>query len=190
MSIESRLREGLARNGEVVPADAEASLDRVISRRRASLRRRAAVVAVAAAVALAMLAPSMLDRLGRHDDGLAPVAPPSTVAELVGTYVLDVPASGRSGLAGRWTMTLEPGGRLTVDPPLGQEARAGTASYVVRDGVLATNALLDSDCQRPGATVVGRYTWTRRDDRLLFSLVRDGCAVRRALFETPWEEQR
>jgi hypothetical protein len=181
MSIESRLRQGLARNSETVPVDVETSLSRVTRQTAVRRRRRVVVTSAAAAAAVALVLPPALRGL---DGEPAPVA--TDPRDLVGSFTVQVDDADTE-ISGQWTITFEPDGRLVLDPPPGLDDRADTASYAVSGGVLETNALVNSDCQTADSSVVGAYTWARQAGLIRFSRVRDDCAARRALFASVWE---
>jgi hypothetical protein len=184
MPIDERIQRGLARNGDAVPIAVESSLETVVRRHRSAVRRRVAALGIAAAMVLA-LAPWGFARLSHEPE------PAVTGQEqLIGSYVVRVPASVQPGMAGRWVVTFERHGRLTIVPPPDQAAQASTFAYAVHDGLLETNADVGFGCQYPGAGIKGSYTWQRTPTTLIFDLVEDRCSARRALFAVTWREQQ
>ena len=180
MSIDDRLREGLARNGYADAVPTEPALDRVLRLRRRGRVRRATVL-VAAVAAVAAMVP-WATSLWPSD----PRTAQPTTNELVGTYRVDVPATAGARLAGRWLLTLAADGRLVVDSPPQLPERAD-ATYGLNGGVLVTDLLADIDCRLPGTTEVGRYRVEQRGSTLSFTIVSDGCLLRQDLFAVTWK---
>ena len=126
---------------------------------------------------------------GRPDRPDVVATQPSEQA-LIGTYVVDVPdspAARREGLVGRWVISLEADGALELRPPPSYTGATTGAAWRVEDELLRTDALVEPGCQADNG-YVGTYRWSLTDDLLVFSLVDDACAVRRALFTgSDWE---
>ena len=188
MSVDQRLRNGLARIASDVTVKQSAALEVVQgrARRQGRIVRTAQVLAVAAVLAVGMLVAVPLG-LGRPPS--EPAVPPGT--ELDGTYVVDVAdttANLRMGVAGRWVVTLRPNGGFEVIPPDTYQHPHSGITYRVEGDQLRTDALVSSPgCQAAG-TYVGTYRWTRTDSNVRFVLVSDACPARMALFTgQDWE---
>jgi hypothetical protein len=189
MSVDQRLRNGLARIAADVTAEPTSALRTVQRRARRQVRivRAARVLAVAAALALGVLvAPPALDQVRRLTE---PAVRP--VGELEGTYVVDLAdtaANRGAGVVGRWVVTLRSDGVVETTPPVTYPRARTGSTYRIEGDELRTDALVDSvGCQAAGA-FVGRYRWARDDATLRFSLVSDACPARVALFSgQDWE---
>lgn len=190
MSVEDRIRAGLAREADLV--DPSVELAHVELVRRHHRRRRARVsswtVGVATAAAAAFLVVLGLDPL--ESDEPTPVAEPSAVQ---GRYVVDVAATAESrsaGVTGRWVFVLEKDGSLQVIPPAEHRGSVSGAAYEVEGELLRTDALLqEPGCQVGEAPVA--YRWRVDRDTLWLTPVGDDCPARRIVFASqPWERVR
>ena len=190
MSIDQRLRNGLH------PADPDHGLDTLAALRRVEQRAtqrarttRMAVGALVVAALVAVIGVGVALQQGRSDTTDV-VATQTSELALIGTYVVDVPdspTSRREGLVGRWVISLEPDGALELRPPPSYTGATTGAAWRVAGDLLRTDALVEPGCQADNG-YVGTYRWSLTDDLLVFDLVDDACAVRRALFTgSDWE---
>ncbi len=189
MSVDQRLRNGVARIASEVTVDPSSALKIVQSRARRQVRmiRIVQVFAVAAAVALGvMVVPPAFDHVRQPTD---PAVQPGS--ELEGTYVVDVidnPANRTAGVVGRWVVTLGPNGLIEIIPPSTYPGPRTGPTYRIEGNELRTDVLVESvGCQATGA-FVGIYRWARNDTILRFVLISDACPARIALFTgQDWE---
>jgi hypothetical protein len=184
MSIEDRLRTGLAANADPLPPAIEDHLDTVRRRYRARIWARAATAAAVVVVLAAAGWWATTALLG--DRGVSPAEP-----TIPGTYVVVVQGSGPTAvLTGTWEVTLGSDGAISYTPPAASGLPAGTGeSYVLDDDELRTNALVGfPGCQRTNPAT-GSYAVVADGDTLTFRVVSDGCPARRALFGTEWERR-
>lgn len=185
MSIEQRIRKGLAANAADVLTPVESDLASVLGRRRT--RVRVQVGAAVAASAVIVATPwAALTWLG--EDSVSPTEP---ARDITGSYEADVDAVGRmSDLAGTWTVTLGADGVVEVEPPAGYDGpRAGVGeSYRLAGGELTTNLFLGwPGCQR-STPAVGVYRVVETATSLTFEPIDDTCPARARLFDATWEE--
>jgi hypothetical protein len=183
MSIDDRMRAGLAANAELLPPPVEEHLDAVRRRHRRRTRGRVALVA-AAAVVLAVLAP-----LGVRwivDPGPEPAKPTPSLA---GSYRVVVRGEGPTAdMTGAWTVTLGADGRMQVKAPAdGLLVADEGLHYQVRGDVLTTNLFLDRvGCQR-GDPPVGAYRFAVSGTGASFTTLGDSCEPRLLLFSSTWK---
>ena len=128
MSIEDRLRNGLARNAASFEPDTESTLERVVSRTRRRSRRRWLVVGFAG-VAAAAAAVVGLVLVQRPRDEIRTAAEPEQTTEGTGPVVqaltgrfeatVDDDAGGELpfDIAGRWVIELDADGSMQVTAP-------------------------------------------------------------------------
>lgn len=189
MSVDRRLRSGLARMAAEVDAAPSPALGlvRARARRRNRMGRGVGVLAVAFATALLVVAaPRAVDLVTKNRQ---PTVRPSS--PLVGTFVVDLagtPANRRAGVVGRWVVSFRPDGSVDLNPPTTYRLSRTGQSYRVDGDRLRTDVLVDTvGCQAEGA-FVGTYRWTLDDTTLRFALVSDACPARIALFTgQDWE---
>jgi hypothetical protein len=207
VSLEPRLRDALRAEAASIDPDIEGSLDTV--RRRAT--RRAPIPPLAFLGLAAVLVVILVVRAGTSAPlGAGPSAAPQptvpapsgsvpaisspggaiTYPAVAGTYSLTLgpePGVAANGLAGLWTMTLEPSGVLDVTPPatFRAEGVAPTGNAFTQTGrQLRTNLFYNDYCNS-----IGTYAWQRSGGQLTLTVVDDACVVRRTLLATtPWQE--
>ncbi len=192
MSVEERLRAGLRADAtSLSPAPVERELETVHRRvRRRERARWAGRVAVAGAVAAAVVAIAVItgDRIG--GSSVDPVErPPTTIADLAGEYVVDVPATVQGdhlGISGRWVVVVDESGVMELTPPPGGADGASDATLRVEGDRIVTNALhAVPGCQ--AGEGVGTYAWSADGDTVDFSVVEEDCRGRTLLFTaTSW----
>ncbi len=189
MSVEQRLRDGLARNSEAFRPDVERRLVAVLRRQRHRSRLRwtlAGVAAVAFLVAGSAFAPGLLASRDRGDTRVGSTAAAGQV--LAGTYRTTVPAAGGivtdRNLSGTWTVTWNNDGRLRVQSPAGYTGVLSGALFQSTPGAVRTDAFQQDLCS---GLQIGSYRWTRAGSRLMFTVADDRCEGRIAvLTSAPW----
>ena len=191
MSIEQRLRDGLAENARSIDPFVERELGAVLARKRRRTHLRwagyggmAAAAAVVTVVALALI--------GQRQATTPPATPDTTTTTsttttngLAGRYVVDVAASKQAehlNLVGRWVIVLEDDGALELVPPVGYTGIVSGLSYRIEGDRIRTNAFIDSPgCQRT-ADQSGLYEWHQSGGVVDFVVAHDDCAARRLIF--------
>ena len=208
MSLDRRLREELRREAAAIEPD----VDRHLGAVEAGARRRGSIGAstllVAAAIVVAAIILRFPGGLGSEPGGgpgpsigasLSPVASaspltsssstPTSYPEIAGTYVAALDAANaavkRDGVAGSWTMRLEPTGAVLLSPPRsfvpGASGLSGIAFSLTGDR-FRTNLLYSDYCNS-----VGTYVWSLIAGGLTLTAVDDTCSIRRTLLTTtPW----
>ena len=182
MSIEQRLRSGLAANANEVSAPVEAHLDRVLLRRRRRVRNRVALV-TAAVVAGAVIVPTSVTRLG---DRPQVTAAPS----LAGSYRVEVDGRGPTrAMDGTWEVTIDGRGLIELTPPSSYDGPPvdDSGDYQVSDDEITTNLLLGWPGCQLAQPAVGTYSVVVADGGLRFDPVRDTCPGRLRIFTSRWE---
>jgi hypothetical protein len=188
MSVERRLREGLASNAEDFDPHVERRLARVVSRRRhrQRLRRGAVVVATAALLAVcAVLAPGLFGPNSRTVP--VEVGKPTGSADfgqiLTGTYSTTIPAAPgvvtSASLAGRWTLTFKPDGTLAIQTPPAYTGVLSAALFTSTPSGFRSGIFDQDLCSGLG---IASYRWTRSGPTLKFRVADDRCAGRVAVF--------
>ncbi len=197
MSVEDRLRRGLAAQADAIEVPVELQLARVTQTTAQRGRRRWAVRALVAAAAVTLLATASVLALDRRHDPDATVLDTPATGERVrldGEYVVRIrstPEADQLDLVGRWTVTIHLDGRLDLVPPPGQVAGISGASLRPSgDDLVETNALHGlPGCQAGSGT--GRYLWLLDGEALDFTAVGDDCAARLLLFgASTWRRVR
>jgi hypothetical protein len=187
MSVEDRLRAGLAQEAEQLDPAVEFGLVRVLEAAAGRRRRRRsalAVAAVGAAAALALVTAWVL--------GSAPPRPPAVdpateqaASALVGTWTLDVAGGDAQalGLDGRWRATVSAADSLML---VREGGAMSTATARVRGNLLETDALPDFPGCRDGIGT-GLYQWRAEGGTVSVRVVGGDCEARRILFaESSW----
>jgi hypothetical protein len=185
MSIDDRMRAGLAANAELLPPPVEEHLDAVRRRHRHRTRGRV-LLAVAASVVLAVAAPlTVRSIVGTGPEPAEPAPSPS----LTGSYRVVVRGAGATAdMTGSWTVTLGADGQVQLKAPADASLVADEGlHYQVRGDVLTTNLFLDRvGCQR-GDPPVGAYEFAVSGTRASFTTLSDVCEPRVLLFSSTWE---
>lgn len=201
MPLEGRIREELRRAAEAIEPSVERNLGAVEARARRRDAFSAPLLLVAAVVVVLVVA-IRLD--GGSNQGIGgPVGPsptppasatpsptPASYPQIAGTYILKLDASnaavGRDGLAGQWTLRLQPDGVALLSAPQAFQPGASSLSgitYALAGDRFRTDLFYNDFCSS-----IGTYTWALGNDRLTFSPVDETCSVRRTLLSTlPWE---
>ncbi|MBF4769902.1 hypothetical protein ISU10_19190 [Nocardioides agariphilus] len=170
-----------------VPGDLEtrdalvAVLDRSRGPRRSPRRspRTWAMPALAAAavVALVALLAVVVDRPESPQAGQAP--PPS----LSGQWELDAAGLTDPGWRGRWLLSFDEDGVLTLTGPAGAMDSTEGASYAVTGDHVRVDVFVNSACAEQTA---GEYRWRTRGDHLLLVVLDDVCPARAGLLAGDW----
>ena len=179
MSIESRIREAFDDQATWVQPHVESSLEQ--AHRRHSRQRRARAAGWAAVAALLVLV--AWAGVERSWVGAGRPEPAGTEADagrptsVTGTFTVEVPSS--RALAGLWTVTLRPGGTMTLLAPQGYTGVLSGSLYSATASDFRTSVFQTDLCSGAG---VGHYTWRRNTRGVVFSVVEDTCAARREFF--------
>lgn len=189
MSVDDRLRTGLAANASSLEPEVERRLSavRARDRRRRAVRWSAGLAVAAASTAAALV---LLDGPGGTPEPLRPVQTPSGSASpqsalLTGEYAGRL--TGPGDLAGRWVLRFDAAGTLDVTAPAAYEGVLSGVLFEATDD-FRTNLFQQDTCVNQG---LGRYSWQRSGRRLTFAVLDDPCASRvRLLDGVRWREVR
>jgi hypothetical protein len=186
MSADDQIRNRVARSVRHIDPDVGTALDRVSRRGR---RRRRLAVAAGISVAASLLtligvaAPGILDLLHTPPRPPAEGSPAGPYSAIAGTYRTTIASQPgvvtRAGMAGRWTLRLDPDGSLYLGAPPGLRAETSGVSFRIVGPEFQTNAFPNDLCpsRRPG-----KYRWARIVGQLRFTIVEDPCEARAILF--------
>jgi hypothetical protein len=190
MSVDDRLREGLARNASAYEPDVEARLRELRTRRRGASRHafsKVVWVPIAAACAVAAL---VVTAIAFHASRPAPEAthvPPTTpgTQSLHGRLratIPDAPGVVRTGrLAGPWVLRLAPDGTMRVTAPGSYGGVLSAALFDSTSTGFRTSLFGQDLCS---GLPLGRYTWQRSGHEVRFTVADDRCAGRVAVLTT------
>lgn len=182
MSLERRLRDGLARSAQLLTPDADQAFQAVTRNAEGRRRRATGYRYLAVAAGLAVLVASGVLVWPLLTAGVI-ATPADPVAPLVGRYAVEMPEglpTTGSDLAGSWVITLGDDGSLGLEPPPGT-AFPRKASYEVVDDLLRTDVLVHASACQATEQVIGDYRWRLSGSELRFTLVSDSCPAREAL---------
>jgi len=182
MSVDERLRAGLAANAMTFQPAVESRLEeaRGRGRRRRATRVAVALVAAASATVLAVSFPHESDRL----PPAAPDTSPSPTTELFGRYEADVIRPGR--LSGHWVLEFVGNGTVQVTPPDGYAGVVSGTLFTADGTTLQINLFAQDEC---ADLANGEFSWSRQGPRLMLREALDACAARRLFFtENDWVE--
>lgn len=191
MSVEDRLRGGLARNAEDFRPEVERRLTRAVARQRRRQRFRWAG-AVAAAVMVLAVAAIGASVLGRDGPRRAELGKPTGPAgqPLTGTYSATVPASATAtskGVAGVWALTLRADGTMAVQAPTAYHGVLSGALFDSAADRFRTSLFTEDLCSGLGN---GTYRWTRTGSTVTFTVTDDPCDGRVAvLTAAAWHQK-
>lgn len=176
MSVEDRIRRGMAANAAAHQPAVETSLDRV--RGRARLRRALSVTGAAAAVAaVTTIAVAAWPSPPPADTPAAPDRSPTSA--LFGRYAADVTTPAR--LAGHWVLTFHGDGTLAVEPPHGYSGVVSGTLFTADEQTFRTNLFAQDVCADGGN---GAVAWARAGQRLVLRGSDDPCVARQHFFTT------
>jgi hypothetical protein len=189
MSIEDRLRSGLARNAAGFEPDVESTLERVVSRtRRRSRRRWVAVGFAAAAAAAAAVVGLVLVQRPRDEVRTATEPEQSTegtrpvVQTLTGKFEATVDDGAGVELpfdiGGRWVIELETDGSMHVTAPATYTGVVSTPLFQVTAEQFRTSLFEQDLCS---GQPLGAYRWELTGSTLRFTEVDDPCDGRVAV---------
>jgi hypothetical protein len=184
MSVDDRLRTGLAKNATTFQLEVESNLDKL---RASGRRRRATRVAVAAALVAGAAATVLVVALSNAPDQLPPATPdtsPSPTTELFGGYEAEVTRPSR--LTGHWVLEFVGNGTVLVTPPDGYTGVVSGTLFTADDTTLRINLFAQDVCSGHDT---GEFSWSREGPQLLLETSQDACAARRQFFtENDWVE--
>jgi hypothetical protein len=189
MSLDRRLRVGLAESATAVDPDVPGSLAEALARGRA--RRRAArtqriALAGAACLAIGAVSATVLFHLARDSDSsvTATVPPDPNYVAVAGTYAGTVEVGTwllpTQGVVGDWSLRLGVAGRLQLVPPPGFAGQTAPARFSVDGSRLRTDVSPGGLC----AGTSGLYKYGISGGRLRLVTVKDPCEMRAALLGT------
>jgi hypothetical protein len=183
MSVEDRLRNGLARNAASVKPDVEATLERVVSRTRRRSHGRWVVAIAAAAAAVVGLALVQRPR----DEVRTSEPEPSTgtvpaVQALTGRFEATVDDGAGEELAfdisGRWVIELDPDGSMQVTAPDTYTGVVSAPLFQAPPEWFRTSLFETDLCS---GQPLGTYRWLLAGSTLRFTEVDDPCDGRVAV---------
>jgi hypothetical protein len=186
MSVDERLRIGLARNAQGCNPDVELLLEAALARGRRDRRLRWAwATAIVAAACTALVLGLSLGWRSERGAPLVPADRATSTVGLQGRYAGDVPAQQSApSVAGRWVLEFNPQGLLTVTAPPAYPGVVSGVLYAVVGDELRTDLFSQDLCS---GQPLGRYAMTRSSARLTLTLVDDPCPRRVAvLTATSW----
>ncbi len=184
MSIEDRLRNGLARNAAGFEPDVEATLERVMSRTRRTSHGRWVVAIAAAAAAVVGLA---LVQRPRDEVRTSSEPEPSTgtvpaVQALTGLFEATVDDGAGQELAfdisGRWVIELDPDGSMQVTAPDTYSGVVSAPLFQATPERFRTSLFEQDLCS---GQPLGTYRWELSGSTLRFTEVDDPCDGRVAM---------
>ena len=176
MEAEDHLRAALADQADSWEPPVESSLQRVHARERH--RKLRWVLAAAVALIVSVAGAGTVVTMLRSQPVVVPATRSSEMApSLQGTFEAQV--SKPATLAGDWTLTLRPDGRLLVVPPAGYEGLTSGELYSAAGDEFRTTLFQTDVCSGIG---VGAYTWVRTPRGVTFTAAGDECAARRDFF--------
>jgi hypothetical protein len=193
MPMDNRLRNAFDRAASTVDADVERHLEQTIRR---DARRRTELplgpLLAASAVVLALVVSIRLLGAPSSGPGGIPATPgpsgsgPGAIAALAGGYTVTLldsdPGIVTAGLvlSGTWSMTVHPSGVVDVVPPETFEgSRAAGHTFSLDGTTLRTDLYYNDYCGS-----IGTYTWDASGERLVLTVVDDGCGIRRTVLAT------
>ena len=180
MSVDERLRIGLARNAQSCDPDVELLLEAALARGRRDRRLRWAGI-TAGVVAAACTALVLALSLGWPSDRapLVPAERATSTAALQGRYAADVPAQPSTpSVAGRWALEFKTQGVLAVTAPPAYPGVVSGVLYAVVGEELRTDLFSQDLC---AGQPLGRYAMTRSGTRLTLTPTVDPCPQRVAV---------
>jgi hypothetical protein len=177
MSTEERLRVGLERNAESFTPDVFRALQQV-QRRRSKVRPLGPLLGIAAALVTigALAAIAQRPEGSSNTSASAPTKPGTAIPSQ--RFEADIPPTdnGLAGLSGRWYITLDPDGTVTVEPPQRAEGTVATLVTTLTGHELSIDLSSADLC--PGQPP-GRYHWSIAPwGDLNLAVLEDSCAVR------------
>jgi hypothetical protein len=197
MSLDRRMRDGLARITSGIEPDLDPHLRAVVrtGRRRIAFRRATvALIAMAAVAGGIFVGPRAFDAVENFEQrpaGQPTTGPPTTAIgaqAIAGTYTRAVPTNGpevrRNHLEGTWTIELRPDGSMAVTGPPSFTGVVSGAQFQVQGDTFRTTLFIQDVCSN---LPVPTYRWTRVGNRLTFTPVDDRCRGRVAVLSSgPW----
>lgn len=190
MSVDDRLRDGLADNARSLEPDVEALLDSALTaHRRARWLRWAGATGGLVAAACAGVAVVWAGWGGDRGGAPAAPAPAETSASIVlqGRYAGTVDAlPAAPGVAGRWLLDFEAHGVLGISAPDGYPGVVSGVLYAVQGQELRTDLFSQDLC---AGLPLGRYAVARAGATLTLTATDDRCPARvGVLAATAWAQ--
>jgi hypothetical protein len=202
MPVERRIRQGAHRNADVLTPDVDAFLGSVVRRaRRRTLLRRSLGAAVAIPVlALVIVAgPSAIQAIRDTGStvtatrptitGTTPSPSATTVSPLltgVFTRTLkdNLAVVQANGIAGTWTISAGPGGRLRLVSPASFAGDGTSRPFEMQTDTLSTDAFGGGVCS---GLPSGTYRWAHVGRYLILTAISDACDARVVVLASgPW----
>ena len=199
MPTDRDLRNGFDRAASHLEPDVQRHLHQTLrhGRRRILVRRAVQVTSIVAVIAVILIAgPAALRELrGTRTDipGGTTTPTPSGATDgsaIAGTYTIELPDEAGvirdQGMAGSWTLRLEPDGTVLLTSPPSFAASTTGIVFDLSGDQFRTNAFVTDLC---GSDPSGLYRWERSGTSLRFTQTADSCPARVALFATgPWQQ--
>ena len=204
MPLEGRIREELGRAAETIETNVERNLGAVEARAHRRDGVSASLLAVAAVVIVLAIAIRLGGGTNQGTAGSAAPSPalaaatpsptgslsPAIYPQIAGTYKVTLDTSNaavvRDGLAGQWTLRLQPDGVALLSAPQAFQPGASSLTgitYALTGDRFRTDLFYNDFCSS-----IGTYAWSLANGRLAFTPVDETCPVRRTLLSTvPWE---
>jgi hypothetical protein len=197
--LDRRIRDELQRAAETIHPDVERNLGAVEARVRRGRGVSKSILLVAAVVVLIIVSTRMGGRPSESAGPGASSAPSSTPAastspsslpvsypQIAGTYVVALDPSDaavkRDGVAGQWTLRLQPDGvALLSAPATFQPGSSGLSgiTFALAGDRFRTDLFYNDYC-----TSIGTYAWSLAQGSLRLTPVDETCPIRRALLST------
>jgi hypothetical protein len=197
--LDRRIREELQHAADSIQPDVERNLGAVEARVHRGGSVSTSLLLVAAVVVLVVISIRMG---GVPNDGTGPggsAVPSSTPAsstsssslpvsypQIAGTYVVALDPSDaavkRDGLAGRWTLRLQPDGVALLSAPETFQPGASSLSgitYALAGDRFRTDLFYNDFCSS-----IGTYAWSLAQGSLRLTPVDETCPIRRTLLST------
>ena len=185
MSLERRMREGMARMAADLEPDIEERLEATLrNARRADTRRqlRDAVASATVILVLLLVGLPFINALRDRSQGVGATPSPTATVPLTGTYATTLVSTDvavtSNRMAGDWTIGFESSGILTVTAPPGFTGTTSGYSFVVAGPQFRTVLFGEDVCS---TLLPGTYRWSITSDRLTFTVVDDSCPGRVAV---------
>jgi hypothetical protein len=182
MSVDDRIRSGLAANAHTVEPDVEALLSTTLTRHRRRRTARWAAVAALAAAACTALVLALTSLGGPAPAPTVPANRSSTVPPLPGRYAGQVAALPTTpSVAGQWVLDFRADRTVAVTAPRAYDGVVSGVLYTVAGSELRIDLFGQDLCS---GKLPGRYSMTSTGGRLVLTLIADACSNRVAILTT------
>ena len=202
MQLERRIRDELRSTGDAIEPNVERSLGAVEARARRGNGFSPSLLVLVAVVVVVVVTLRLNAGVEPNPGAGASAAPgptasaaiptpspspePASYPEIAGTYVATLDAANaavaRDGVAGQWTLRLQPDGVALLSAPETFQPGAGSLTgitFALAGDRLRTDLFYNDFC-----TSIGTYTWALANGRLTLTPVDETCSVRRSLLST------